>query len=118
MKASYDFYKDMLETHSEIGYLLVVLVAMALFNVALGVTIAVYPTQDVYLVPGIDACGEVEVAWGAKPPPAMAIDLPQAAPSDARLNLEAGAAAARAEAERAADEQTPPVPAPAQADER
>lgn len=80
IRSGYDFYRDMLETHAEIGYLLVIVVALALFDGALGIAVWRWPEDDVYLVPGVDRCGRSEVVWGADAPTAAAsaVVMPQA----------------------------------------
>jgi len=66
--SSYDFYADMYATHSEIGYLLTLGLALLAFDGGLGVMISRWPRADVYLVPGVVAYGEVPVIWGRQPP--------------------------------------------------
>ncbi|HYE08260.1 MAG TPA: hypothetical protein VEL07_22290 [Planctomycetota bacterium] len=89
----YDFYRDMLETHAEIGYLLVIVVALALFDGALAIAVWRWPVDDVYLVPGVDRCGRSEVVWGVAPPgdAATAVALPIVEAPRIELGAAAGA---------------------------
>jgi hypothetical protein len=81
----YDFYADMLQTHSEIGYLLVVLVALLLYNAVVGIAICRFPVDDVYLVPGVEACGVAHIAWDANAPTLIEPSAIQSTPVRADL---------------------------------
>ncbi len=69
MNQRYDFYADMLETHTEIGYLLVIAISLLAFNAAISAVLWRWPGDDVYLVPGVEGGGMANVTWGAAPPP-------------------------------------------------
>jgi len=103
--SSYDFYADMYATHSEIGYLLSLGLALLAFDGGLALMIGRWPHADVYLVPGVVAYGEVPVIWGRQPPTAASgetgtaaallhVSLPAAAPSQPLDAVAAGAVAA------------------------
>jgi len=90
--SSYDFYADMYAMHSEIGYLLTLGLVLLAFDGGLALMIGRWPRADVYLVPGVEAYGEVPVIWGRQPPvpapgdggraPALIqVSLPDAGPS-------------------------------------
>lgn len=64
----YDFYSDMLETHRENGYLLVLVLSLFFYNLALFICIWVWPEPDIYLVPGVDRYGVAELTWGVDAP--------------------------------------------------
>jgi hypothetical protein len=67
----YDFYADMYATHSEIGYLLWLVLMLLLSDGALALALAWWPQSDVYLVPGISGYAQVPVIWGATVPHAV-----------------------------------------------
>lgn len=69
----YDFYGDMLETHRENGYLLVLVVALSFYILGVIVCLIQMPEQDIYLVPGVDRYGIAEVTWGVAPAAARSV---------------------------------------------
>jgi hypothetical protein len=64
----YDVYNDMLETHAEIGYLVVLLIGVAVYSTALAVVLIEWPGEDVYLVPGVEVCGLAGLQWAGQQP--------------------------------------------------
>ncbi len=81
----------MLETHSEIGYLLVILVALIVYCGVVFIAIVRFPVDDVYLVPGVEACGVADIAWGANPP--TPVDAVKKTEEAGAIHADLGAAA-------------------------
>lgn len=64
----YDFWNEEHATHTENGYLLLLLVLILLFDACLVAAIFAVPPPDVYLVPGAQRIGHSRLHWAADTP--------------------------------------------------
>ena len=64
----YDFYRELLETHRENGYLGIMAIAVGFYDLCLLICILMWPETDIYLIKGVDRYGEAEITWGVPMP--------------------------------------------------
>lgn len=64
----YDYWDEMLATHRENGYLVILAVMLVVLNVCLVTVHFFWPQEDVYFLPGVEEMGRAGIAWSAPIP--------------------------------------------------